>query len=355
MLLRFLLMGRGEPRDPRPAERRDRRARAAGRHRFAHRAAQPRGRGQRAAAARAVAGRDRARARRSVAELRRARRDDRDGGRAPVRARRGRHRAGALGRFGVRPARPRHERARDRRHRRAPAYRDRPRAVRGRRARRMRRRRVGAWQSRATTCCAPRRRRATWRASWAATRFASTAKRAASGCWSSVADAVDSRRGHEGHSRTIALWAGAVAAHLGLDADARRRCAVGGRLHDIPLVAAPEALLRRPHAPGLDGDLAARAPPAGGHAADACRRAPARRRGAGGLAPPSGDRGEPPARGTRGRRLQRLGHPARRALRPGAARRRGRSREPPRRVRQGVLARRGARVPASRGERRHPP
>ena len=35
--------------------------------------------------------------------------DDRRGRRAPVRARRGRHRAGALGRFGVRPARPRHE------------------------------------------------------------------------------------------------------------------------------------------------------------------------------------------------------------------------------------------------------
>ena len=69
----------------------------------------------------------------------------------------------------------------------------------------------------------------------------------------SVADSVDSRRDQEGHSQSVALWAGEVADHLGLDADTRRRCAVAARLHDIPLVSAPEALLRRPHAPGIDG------------------------------------------------------------------------------------------------------
>ena len=71
----------------------------------------------------------------------------------------------------------------------------------------------------------------------------------------SAADAVDRRRGHEGHALRVGLWAGAVAQHLGLDADACRRCAVGGRLHDVALVAAPEALLHRPHAPSRDGDL----------------------------------------------------------------------------------------------------
>ena len=70
----------------------------------------------------------------------------------------------------------------------------------------------------------------------------------------SVADVVDVRRHHAGHSRTVARWADAVAARLGFDADERRRCVLGARLHDIPLVAAPEALLRRPHAPGVDGD-----------------------------------------------------------------------------------------------------
>ena len=98
--------GTGEPRDSRPAEGRDRRARVPGRHRLAHRAPQPRGRGQRAATARAFTGRARARARRPFAELRRARCDDRR--RPPGACPRspGGHHAGALGRLGVRPARP---------------------------------------------------------------------------------------------------------------------------------------------------------------------------------------------------------------------------------------------------------
>ncbi|HEX5781930.1 MAG TPA: HD domain-containing phosphohydrolase, partial [Solirubrobacteraceae bacterium] len=61
-----------------------------------------------------------------------------------------------------------------------------------------------------------------------------------------VADDVDLRRGCEGHSRAVGRWAAAVAAQLGLEATARHRCELAGRLHDVGLVSAPDALLRRP-------------------------------------------------------------------------------------------------------------
>jgi diguanylate cyclase (GGDEF)-like protein/PAS domain S-box-containing protein len=67
-----------------------------------------------------------------------------------------------------------------------------------------------------------------------------------------LADDVDLRRGCEGHSRAVGRWAGAVAAQLGLDADARHRCELAGRLHDIGLVSAPDALLRRPQLTARD-------------------------------------------------------------------------------------------------------
>jgi diguanylate cyclase (GGDEF)-like protein/PAS domain S-box-containing protein len=68
----------------------------------------------------------------------------------------------------------------------------------------------------------------------------------------SLADEVDRRRGCEGHGRAVGRWAAAVAEQLELDAETVRRSALAGRLHDIGLISAPEALLCRPHLTGRD-------------------------------------------------------------------------------------------------------
>jgi HD-GYP domain-containing protein (c-di-GMP phosphodiesterase class II) len=48
------------------------------------------------------------------------------------------------------------------------------------------------------------------------------------------------------HSTAIATWAGAVAAHLGLDPDTRQRCELASRLHDVGKIVVPEAILTKP-------------------------------------------------------------------------------------------------------------
>jgi diguanylate cyclase (GGDEF)-like protein/PAS domain S-box-containing protein len=63
----------------------------------------------------------------------------------------------------------------------------------------------------------------------------------------SIADEADRRRGCEGHGRAVGRWAAAVAEQLGLDQQTRDRCELAGRLHDVGLISAPDAVLRRPH------------------------------------------------------------------------------------------------------------
>ena len=67
-----------------------------------------------------------------------------------------------------------------------------------------------------------------------------------------LADEADRRRGCEGHGRAVGRWAAAVAAQLGVDQETRRRCELAGRLHDVGLISAPDAVLRRPRLTSRD-------------------------------------------------------------------------------------------------------
>jgi two-component system, cell cycle response regulator len=61
-----------------------------------------------------------------------------------------------------------------------------------------------------------------------------------------LADQIDARLAAEEHSAAISRWAGALADHLGLGSDARRRCELAGRLHDIGKIVVPDEILLRP-------------------------------------------------------------------------------------------------------------
>lgn len=61
-----------------------------------------------------------------------------------------------------------------------------------------------------------------------------------------LAELLDARLGEPGHSTTVARWAGALADVLNLDAAARERAVLAGRLHDIGKAQLPDALLSKP-------------------------------------------------------------------------------------------------------------
>jgi diguanylate cyclase (GGDEF)-like protein len=61
-----------------------------------------------------------------------------------------------------------------------------------------------------------------------------------------LADQIDARLAAEEHSAAISRWAGALADHLGLGSDVRRRCELAGRLHDIGKIVVPDEILLRP-------------------------------------------------------------------------------------------------------------
>jgi two-component system, cell cycle response regulator len=61
-----------------------------------------------------------------------------------------------------------------------------------------------------------------------------------------LADHLDQVQSPSEHSTAIAAWAGAVAAHLGLDPATRQRCELAGRLHDVGKIVVPEAILTKP-------------------------------------------------------------------------------------------------------------
>jgi diguanylate cyclase (GGDEF)-like protein len=61
-----------------------------------------------------------------------------------------------------------------------------------------------------------------------------------------LADQIDARQAAEEHSAAISRWAGAIADHLGLGRDARQRCELAGRLHDIGKIIVPDEILLRP-------------------------------------------------------------------------------------------------------------
>jgi two-component system, cell cycle response regulator len=64
-----------------------------------------------------------------------------------------------------------------------------------------------------------------------------------------LADEIDARLASEEHSAAISRWAGAIADHLGLEPDARLRCELAGRLHDIGKIIVPDEILLKPGPP----------------------------------------------------------------------------------------------------------
>jgi len=61
-----------------------------------------------------------------------------------------------------------------------------------------------------------------------------------------LADHLDQVQSPNEHSTAIAVWAGVIADHLGLDPAARQRCELAGRLHDVGKIVVPEAILTKP-------------------------------------------------------------------------------------------------------------
>jgi diguanylate cyclase (GGDEF)-like protein len=61
-----------------------------------------------------------------------------------------------------------------------------------------------------------------------------------------LADQIDARLASEEHSAAISRWAGAIADHLGLGPDVRRRCELAGRFHDIGKIIVPDEILLKP-------------------------------------------------------------------------------------------------------------
>ena len=167
-----------------------------------------------------------------------------------------------------------------------------------------------------------------------------------------LADEADRRRGCEGHGRAVGRWAAAVAAQLSLDDETRRRCELAARLHDVGLISAPDAVLRRPHLTTRDDLVRLEDHPLAGDGAQPRGRARARRRRPRGPAPSRHAGGRPAARGPDRRRLQRVGEPARGSRRPRPAERRGRPRAIAHALRHRLRPRRRARVPEPRALRR---
>jgi two-component system cell cycle response regulator len=61
-----------------------------------------------------------------------------------------------------------------------------------------------------------------------------------------LADEIDARLATEEHSAAISRWAGAIADHLVLGPDIRRRAELAGRLHDIGKIIVPDEILLKP-------------------------------------------------------------------------------------------------------------